>query len=416
MSPGEPWIGIAVALLLGLLVGLQREMVQQPSRAGLRDFLIASLIGGLCGVVQNAALTVTLLAAVVVVTLVCSWRGLTPESGMTTELAMVATFGLAYAAASPGLTAVRPVAVSVAIVLVAALEAKRALDTFVHETITAAEFSDTIRFLAAIFVIYPILPQGAYGPYEFFEPRLVWIFVILVSSISFAGYFLQKFLGASRGLRLTAVLGALTSTTAVTASLAEQDRDNPGHTRIYGASAVLANAIQFPRVWAILAVVHPDLAARTAPVFAVACLIGLVIFGIWSRQEPAMAAAGPVVTNPFRIAPALKFGLAFSAIILTIKWVNATYGGVATSWTGALAGSLDVDSVTVSLGRMAHDSSIGENLAWWGIYTALASNGVAKSAIAFAGGNRGFGWRVAGGLTAMIAGAGAFAAWRFRGW
>ncbi|MEZ5400346.1 MAG: MgtC/SapB family protein [Bryobacteraceae bacterium] len=382
MLPGEPWIGMAVALLIGLLVGLQREMVQQPSRAGLRDFLIASLTGGVCALVGDPLFTASILVVLVAVTLVCSWRGLTPESGMTTELALVAVFSLAFAAAYPPLAVSRPVVVSLAIVLAAALEAKRALDRFVHETITAQEFSDTIRFLAAIFVIYPILPRGAYGPYEFFEPRLVWLFVILVSSISFAGYFLRKFLGAAQGLRLTAALGALTSTTAVTAALASESREHPGHTRTYAAAAALANAIQFPRVWAIVAVVSPGLAARTWLPFATACLAGLVIYAVWSRDSPEPEAIGFAADNPFRLGPALKFGAAFSAILLLMKWTNATWGGAASSWSGALAGTLDVDSVAVSLSRMAVGGAVAETLAWWGIFTAMASNAVAKTAIA----------------------------------
>ena len=77
-------------------------------------------------------------------------------------------------------------------------------------------FAATLAFVGVVVVIYPLLPEGAYGPYAFFEPRQVWKFVILISSISYLGYFLEKFLGEEQGLFYTSVLGGLASTTAAT--------------------------------------------------------------------------------------------------------------------------------------------------------------------------------------------------------
>ena len=130
------------------------------------------------------------------------------------------------------------------------LEAKRSLHKLVRETITEVEFNDTLRFLAIIFIVYPILPAGEFGPYQFLAPRKIWAFVILVSSVSYAGYFLQKFLGAKRGLKLAGVLGGLASTTAATASFARSSSDEPENRLLYAQAAVIANAMQFPRLHA----------------------------------------------------------------------------------------------------------------------------------------------------------------------
>jgi uncharacterized membrane protein (DUF4010 family) len=91
-----------------------------------------------------------------------------------------------------------PLSIGATIVVVAFLEAKAWLHKLVRETITEREFNDTLIFLALILVIYPVLPEGQFGPYGFIEPRKIWLFVILVSSISYVGYFLEKFLGTSR--------------------------------------------------------------------------------------------------------------------------------------------------------------------------------------------------------------------------
>ena len=55
--------------------------------------------------------------------------------------------------------------------VVAFLEGKKALQKLIRETITETEFSDTLWFLAIIFIILPVLPTGEYGPFGFFAPR-----------------------------------------------------------------------------------------------------------------------------------------------------------------------------------------------------------------------------------------------------
>lgn len=54
----------------------------------------------------------------------------------------------------------------------------------------------------------------------------VWLFVLFISWISFIGYFLSKFFWAKWGIPIAAFLWALSSSTAVTVSLASQEKDS----------------------------------------------------------------------------------------------------------------------------------------------------------------------------------------------
>src|SRR5262249_27141221 len=139
------------------------------------------------------------------------------QSGFTTDLSMLAVFCLAFIGSTLDWAHGRVTAVGLAIILAFFLEAKDKLRAFFRDTLTSVEFSDTLRFLALIFIVYPLLPEGDYGPYLAFNPQRIWMFVILVSSVSFVGYFFDKFLGQTVGLELTAVLGGIASTTAATA-------------------------------------------------------------------------------------------------------------------------------------------------------------------------------------------------------
>src|SRR5262249_59134792 len=119
------------------------------------------------------------------------------------------------------LTSLRPLGAALGIILAGTLAAKEELHQFALRTISRHEFGDTLKFLALIFVIYPLLPSGGYGPFQFFEPRKIWLFVILVSGVSYVGYFLTKFLKPGQGEMLTAVVGGLASTTAYTGGVSK---------------------------------------------------------------------------------------------------------------------------------------------------------------------------------------------------
>ena len=53
--------------------------------------------------------------------------------------------------------------------------------------------------------------------------------------------------------------------------------------------------------------------------------------------------------NPFRLLPALQFGVLFGAILFASKAASAVFGSAALYWTSALGGSLDADAVALSV-------------------------------------------------------------------
>ena len=402
-------VAVAEALLIGFLIGAEREASQGEGHPGVRDFVLIALIGAIGGLLQNPWLIVASLLSVTAMLGVFYFQ-VRQRSGITTEMAALATYCLGFLAASPTREHGEFLAIGIAIVVVGFLEAKRSLHKLVLETITEAEFNDTLRFLAIIFIIYPILPQGEFGPYQFLAPRRIWAFVILVSSVSYAGYFLTKFLGPKRGLKVAGILGGLASTTAATTAFATSSVEDPENSSLYAQAAVIANAVQFPRIFLILAVVSPPL--------ALAALIPLVIMtaagagaGLLLGRSRETAAAAPAMglSNPFHLLPALKFGALFGVILFASKAGLAWFGGQAVYWTSGLAGSLDADAVSLSIADLLGRGNISAAAGVACVLLALLSNAVVKTAIAFYAGAPSFARRVAAGFAAMyVAGA---AAW-----
>ena len=394
---------IGEALLIGLLVGVEREASSEERHAGVRDFLIIALSGGLCGLLGNSWLTGAALISIAGLLGVFHLQ-VKDRTGITTEMAAVATFALGYLTASPSVPQGAPLAIGVTIVVVAFLEAKRSLHKFVRETINEREFNNTLQFLAMIFVVYPVLPQGQFGPYQFFAPRQVWLFVILVSSISYLGYFLEKFLGERKGMDFASILGGLASTTAATTAFARGCAEEPRKLVLYWQATVLANSILFPRIVAILYVVNPTLARALLVPAAAMMAAGLLLAFFIRRTTGETQPLGEMpIRNPFRILPALQFGAIFAAILFFSKAATMELGGGAVYWTSALGGSLDVDSVSVSVADLLHGGHISLASASGAVLLAVATNAVLKTLIAFLSGGFSFGWRVAVGFAVMFA-------------
>lgn len=390
------------SLLIGLIVGIERESDRDERHAGLRDFIGIALAGGLCGLLNVAWLTSAALLAITA--LVAIFRIQTAgRTGITTEIVAVVTFLLCVLTATPGLAWGSALAIALTVILALFLDAREPLRKFFVETVTEGEYFDTLRFLAVIFVILPVLPEGSYGPYGFFEPRRVWIFVILVCSISYLGYFLQKFLGEEHGLPLTAVLGGVGSTTAATTAFARQAGEEPEKRRSLAMATVLANTVQFPRVWALLWLAGGPLAAACVPLLSAMTVAGLGVTWWLRRGRPEVRGQeGNVeLRNPLRILPALQFGALFALVRLVARGLTAEFGTSGLLASSAIGGSVDVDAIAFTLAGLLRD---GQTIAWLavaGVLISLTANAIFKAVVSYTSGGRRFGGMVLAGFAAM---------------
>lgn len=399
------WVAMGEALLIGLIVGIERESDKEERHAGLRDFVSIGLAGGLCGLLEQPWLTVGALAALTAMLVI--FRLQTPQrTGITTELAAVVTFLLCVLAATRGLAFGAPLAIALTVVLALFLDAREPLRRLARETLTDQEYWDTLRFLAVIFVILPILPDRDLGPFGGFNPYRTWIFVILVSGINFLGYFFQKFLGARRSLALTAVVGGIGSSTASTLAFARQCVAESAREREWSYAAIVANVILQLRVAAILWLAGGALFAASLPALALMTLAG----GIFAwRMRPPEAPEPPLpvprLGNPLRLVAAIKFGLLFAAVRFLARAAVEVYGNAGTLASSAIGGSVDVDAIVFSLAGLLRESRLDASLALWSLILALAANAVLKSALAWSVAGARFARPLIGAFLAMFAAA-----------
>jgi uncharacterized membrane protein (DUF4010 family) len=352
-----PYAGLALALALGLLIGVERgwshRNVSEGGRvAGIRTFALLGLLGGMAAETAKQVsplFAVVLLAGCAAALLIGYAKSAkTGELSATTTIVGVITLGLGVLAAS-GQMIVASMAAAVVTLLLAQ---RRQLHEWVGR-LTEVELHAIARFGLIALVVLPLLPDRAIGPLEAWNPRQIWMVVVLVSGLSLVGYAASKLLGESKGVLATAAAGALVSSTAVTAAFAARLRKGEGREASLIAGIALASAVMFVRVLVIVGL----LASFALPALAlVAVPAGLVsaVFLAWSlrglaKERDGDPGAPPMLRNPFDLAPALILAGFVMIISMAGRWALDRFGDAGLAVVLGISGLVDVDAAVVAM-------------------------------------------------------------------
>ena len=237
MITQQQLIGILIAALGGLAVGLEREWSGHATGpkarfAGVRTFTLLGILSGISGWlwINQAQLVAAILlaaaAALVVAAYVAASRR---EVEATTEVASLVVLAAGLTA---GLGSWALAGGAIAVTTLLLVEKSR-----IHDL--ARKIDDTslragVRFGVMAVVILPLLPEGPFGPGAGFRPRTLWLAVLIFSGLSFAGYLARKGLSGTLGYPVAGLLGGLVSSTGVTFSFsasAARNRARPGRWR-----------------------------------------------------------------------------------------------------------------------------------------------------------------------------------------
>jgi uncharacterized membrane protein (DUF4010 family) len=395
--------GLGVALAIGLLFGLQRERSQAASGrkgpAGARTFPLVSLLGAM-SVLATDGKPGWLTAVAFVGVAALTTAGYVRQSrdaeavGLTTEVLLLLAFVLGAAAAA-GLREAATIVGASALVLVAM---KERLHGFAGK-LTQEDETAFLKFVAVALLVVPLLPDRDFGPFNAVNPHDIGRMAVLVAGISFAGFVAVKTVGVGKGLLVTGLLGGLVSSTATTAAFARRSKASPELSARLAAGALSACALLFPRVLVLVAVISPPFAERLWPLLVpmAAVTIAAAVPGILSARHDAQADVP--LKNPFELAPAIWFALLYGCIVLIARAARAWFGSAGLYVAGGLAGTTDLDAITLT---MAHLSGTAADLVPLGRTVIIASvaNALVKSGIAWTVGSRDYGRRVAIGLLA----------------
>lgn len=385
----EPWWRFAAALLIGALIGLEREFVQQRSGeqefGGIRTFALMSLLGAVAAFLTDQygpliflAVYLGLILLLWASLLASSMRGV--EEGITTEVTalLVPLFGAMMIWNQPAVAA----ALGVITALILALKPR------LHgaaRRMSAEDLRATLEFSIITAVVLPLLPNEGFGPFGVLNPFQIWLLVVFISGIGFLGYVLMKYLGPERGIGITGLLGGLASSTATTLSFAGRSKTNAGLSTVLAQGILLASCVMFPRVLIEVAVVNPALVRQVVVPLATMLIAGVIAVYILQRRGRAEEKAdhgGVELSNPLRLKTAITFGLVFAVVLVAVEAANEYFGSAGVYIASILAGITDVDSITLSVSNLSLKGLLDPRVAAIAIILATIMNTIAKAVMA----------------------------------
>jgi uncharacterized membrane protein (DUF4010 family) len=371
-------LSVATALASGLLIGIERGWKlrdQEPGSrvAGVRTFTMVGLASGIAGLVASMGYQVIaagLVIGAIAMLVIAYSRALQSHHDATSAVAAISTVAIGFLAGvgNPSL------AIACAAIGVALLALREELHGFVGR-LDADDVKALARFAVIAGAVLPFLPSGHYGPFGAWDPRQLWLVVVIVTGFSFLGYAANRMFGERHGTIATAVIGGLYSSTAVTQSLAQR----LGSSKVVGAEPAgiaLATAVMYVRVLVLVGILATRILLPFAVIVSPAILVGCAA-GWWlSRRSPKSDSPTPP-GNPIALLPALGFVLFVAITAVAVAWAQGRFGQQGIAMLLLISGSMNVDVAIVTAGGLP-PGAIGATLAAIALAATIVVNMMVK--------------------------------------
>lgn len=383
----HPFHQLIISVVLGLLVGLQRQWVDSPL-GGIRTFSLISLLGTACALLAEKYGAWMIVAgflgviAAIIVGHLSKQTGSAPEhSGLVTELAMLLMY------CSGVFIRLGPIwlAAAIAGLLAVVLQAKMELHGLAKR-FSESEIRAIMQFILISLVIFPIIPNQAFGPLAVLNLHDIWLMVVIIVAVSLSGYIAYKFLGERAGVVLGGILGGVISSTATTMSYSRRSSE--------ALDAVPRNAVVVGIAWTAVYIrllieviaAAPSFQAAWLPLGVMFLASALSTLWLWRRLEGGHESM-PVQGNPAELKTALTFGVLYAAILFAVAFSKAYFGSGGLTLVAVFSGVTDMDAITLSTSRLVAAGKLLPQEGWPIIIIAGMSNVFFKGAIAgFIGG------------------------------
>ena len=404
---------LGLSLLLGLLVGIQREKSKHHHISiGVRTFPMVTIFGTVCAqisvepgfsawIIASGMLSLTIIMVIpqllyairfannLMPKVLTSPDGIdlgdessgekkTPEQefGITTQVSALLMFGVGVLM----VTTSKTVAVSIGGLVAILLHSKLSLHNFI-ERLSETDMKAIMQFVLITCIILPILPHKTYGPYDVFNPMLTWMLVVLIVGMGLLGYVTYTIFGRNAGILLGGILGGVISSTATTASYSRQAKSGSDHAAVAPIVIMIASSIAFIRVLIEITVISVDFFhVCLVPVLllmGLTLLPALVLF-LRIRTNPTQM---PQQQNPAQLKTAITFAVAFTIVSFGLAVAKDLFGDGGLYVFAAFSGITDMDAITLSTSRMAATDPSMMQEGWRLIIIGVLSNLVSKGII-----------------------------------
>jgi uncharacterized membrane protein (DUF4010 family) len=395
---------MAVALAIGLMIGAERERRIAEDKtehqvAGVRTFALTSLLGAVLMQVDQPGVLVGGLVVIAALLVIAFAMGDHTDPGMTSEVALLLTFGLgALAQRQPRL------ALSAGVVTAFLLVIRARLHKVVRDLISDAEMLDAITFAVAAIVILPMVPDETIDPWGAINLFVLWRLVVIIMAITSAGHIALRWFGPRYGLALVGLASGFVSSSATIGSMGARAKEHAALLPAAVAGAAASTVATFIELAILIGTASPDLLRAVAgPLVAggAASAIFAAVMALRARRAPA---ADEVKSErPFRWKPIIAF-VAIVGVVTLISVFLREHVGASGALVGSVAGALaDVHASASALAAMHATASIDTHGATLALLAAISTNSLTKIVFAMSGGPRRYWLQVVAGILLALA-------------
>lgn len=412
----ETILHLVLAFWLGALVGIERgiyenetEQQQKPfdSFGWVRSFWLISFLWALLGLFSldfwNSALLIIWIAVVTIFIIsfyiISSIKNI--RFSLSSELAAIITFFIWVLVS----TWHYQLSIFISIMLTLVLSSEIYIDKLIDK-ISRQEFNSSIKFAVIAIIILPLLPNYSYSIAEllnafwyaetitnevltlnFFNPYWLWLFVVLMSWISYIGYIMSKFIWEKSTILAQWALWGMASSTALTASMSELSKWDIKNRNMYVVATLIASIMMFLRVIIIIVIFNTALLSSILfpSLLMLAWLVLYIIFfyirSQRNKEDVSHVKSAEKFKSPFRVTPALKFAW---IVLLTkfIAWLWTVYSDIFWDWffyaLWIISGWADADALAQTMAVTQAEWMVWATVAATAIILWVMSNNMVK--------------------------------------
>jgi uncharacterized membrane protein (DUF4010 family) len=302
----ELFLGLGLSILLGALIGAQREIRLQKRKindfAGFRTFTLVSILGFISGFLSFEIFNNELIILIGLIGMfsasIVAYKAILKISPkqitITTLISSIITFlnGILISLEMYQLS------ITIAIIITTILFLGNALHKFAKKLKEKDAFA-TLKFAIISLVVLPLLPNENYSPLNFpiigellkhqtyieqsllasldvFNLFHIWLMVVFISGIAYFGYIMMMTIGAQRGIIFTGFLGGFMSSTALTSSFAIESKKLTYLANPLAVGTIIACSTMFFRIIVEVAILNPELVPNLLISFTIMGIIGYI--------------------------------------------------------------------------------------------------------------------------------------------
>lgn len=270
-----------------------------------------------------------------------------------------------------------------AVVLLVFSEMKEAF-SLVSAKLDREEFLTLAKFIIMAGLLLPIVPDTPIVSFLTITPYSIALAVVVISSISYVSYLLQKFVFKEGGLLISGILGGLYSSTATTVVLSRKLKNaESGHAQ-YAGTIIIATGMMFLRIGVILFIFNKELFVSIAwailLLFLFSCLTGGILYYFGHKKGNVTDSTSNTDNNPLEFKVALIF-TAIYVLFTFITFYTIEHLGIrGLEILSLLVGVVDVDPFLLNLFQGHYQVTL--SVLGIATLTTLMSNNIAKMAYA----------------------------------